>query len=196
MTSNWFLNPESIRSYRRPFPYFIAELALENGVLASVVSWLENHNGWYLVTRDFYEQYELAWSDEQTPLEFSPLLDPTLMEMMCRQMGEIFNVEFSPLVDCTLHRLTRGQRIRIHNDYVQGNETHRLIVHLNREWRDVDGGFFMLFNSQDAVDVERVLRPLHGTVIGFEISENSHHAVSAVFAGERFSIVYSLYART
>ena len=36
--------------------------------------------------------------------------------------------------------------------------------------------------------------PLNGSLVGFEISEKSSHAVSLVLDGERFAIVYSLYA--
>ena len=56
------------------------------------------------------------------------------------------------------------------------------------------GGFLMLFNSWDPADVHRVLMPLAGSVVGFEISEKSNHAVSMVLDGERFAVVYSFYA--
>ena len=52
----------------------------------------------------------------------------------------------------------------------------------------------MLFNSADPGDVHRVLMPLTGSIVGFEISEKSNHAVSVVLDGERFAVVYSLYA--
>ena len=87
-----------------------------------------------------------------------------------------------------------GQRIAIHNDYLIGEETHRLIVQVNRGLKDEDGGFFMLFNSFDASDVHRVLRPIHGSAIGFEISPASHHAVSRLYGEERYTLVYSFYA--
>ena len=52
----------------------------------------------------------------------------------------------------------------------------------------------MLFNSADPGDVHRVLMPLTGSIVGFAISEKSNHAVSVVLDGERFAVVYSLYA--
>ena len=52
----------------------------------------------------------------------------------------------------------------------------------------------MFFNSPDPADVHRVLMPLNRSLVGFEISEKSSHAVSLVLDGERFAIVYSLYA--
>ena len=52
----------------------------------------------------------------------------------------------------------------------------------------------MFFNSPNPMDVQRVLMPLNGSIVGFEISEKSNHAVSLVLGGERYAIVYSLYA--
>ena len=94
----------------------------------------------------------------------------------------------------TAHRLTAGQRIRIHNDYIEKGETHRLIVQLNRGWTPGDGGHLMLFGSGRPEDVRVVLAPLSRQALVFEISHGSHHAVSEVVHGERYSIVYSFHA--
>ena len=99
-------------------------------------------------------------------------------------------------IDCTAHKLVQGQTIRIHNDYIPGEETHRLLLQLNRGWRDAQGGYLMLFNSQDPSDVHRVFLPANDSVVGFAISERSNHAVSTVHGGERFTIVFSFYYDT
>ena len=88
-----------------------------------------------------------------------------------------------------------AKRWRSITDYLVGEETHRLIVQLNRGLRDEDGGFFMLFNSFEPQDVYRILRPVGGSGIGFEIGLNSNHAVSQIHRGERYTLVYSFYAR-
>ena len=75
-----------------------------------------------------------------------------------------------------------------------GGETHRLTVQLNRGLRDEDGGFFMLFNSDDPSDVHRILRPVSASAIGFAIGPDSHHAVSRLHGGTRFTLVYSFHA--
>ncbi|RUX10175.1 2OG-Fe(II) oxygenase, partial [Mesorhizobium sp. M8A.F.Ca.ET.059.01.1.1] len=95
------------------------------------------------------------------------------------------------LVEVTAHRMVVGQTIRIHNDFRPGGETHRILVQLNRGWADDQGGLLMLFGSGDADDVRRVIRPVHGSGLGFSISESSFHAVSTITSGERFTLVYS-----
>ena len=52
----------------------------------------------------------------------------------------------------------------------------------------------MLFNSDDARDVHRILRPAAGSTIGFAIGPASHHAVSRLYGGTRYTLVYSFYA--
>ena len=111
-----------------------------------------------------------------------------------RAIGNHFGKHLGPRVELVAHKLVEGQRIAIHNDFLVGGETHRLTVQLNRGLDDEDGGFFMLFNSFDAADVHRVLRPVSGTGIGFEIGPHSHHAVSRMHGGERYTLVYSFHA--
>jgi hypothetical protein len=59
---------------------------------------------------------------------------------------------------------------------------------------DADGGILMLFNSDDPSDIHRLLRPIHRSGFAFEISSTSNHAVSQVYGGARFSLIYSLRA--
>ena len=68
-----------------------------------------------------------------------------------------------------------------------------MLIQLNRGWDDNQGGILMFFNSQDPADVHRVFPPVHGSVVGFGISEGSNHAVSTIHSGERFTLVFSFY---
>ena len=52
---------------------------------------------------------------------------------------------------------------------------------------------YMLFNSADASDVHRIFPPANDSAVGFAISPKSHHAVSTVHGGERFTLVFSFY---
>ena len=54
----------------------------------------------------------------------------------------------------------------------------------------------MLFNSDNPKDIHRIVRPISGSAIGFEIGENSNHAVSRLHGGERYTLVYSFYSRS
>ena len=171
-----------------------AAAILEQDSISSLLSWFESASSWKLVETDFYEQHELELTgdESQTPLAF--LTNLGFLEEIRREAGKLFSTSFSDQVEWTVHKLLPGQRIRIHNDMLAGGETHRVILHINRGWSLSQGGILMFFNSPDPADVHRVLVPLNGSLVGFEISEKSSHAVSLVVCGERFAIVYSLYA--
>ncbi len=91
-------------------------------------------------------------------------------------------------------KLVNGHTIRLHNDFIPGRETHRLLIQLNRNWQDENGGFLLFFNSSAPEDIHRVIHPVHNSSVGFAISPKSNHAVSTVYNGERYTLVYSFYA--
>ena len=68
-----------------------------------------------------------------------------------------------------------------------------MLVQLNRDWTDDNGGALLFFGSEDAGDVRKGFRPLHDSCVAFEISPKSHHAVTPVVQGERYTLVYSFY---
>lgn len=186
---------EVVESRRTPFRYFLARRCLARDVERALLEWFETAAPWRLVETGFYQQHEFDVLDAALPANAASVAAPDDLAAMRRRVAAIFGVEFDDRVRLAAHRLTRGQRIAIHNDYLAGEETHRLIVQVNRGLRDEDGGLFMLFDSCDPRDVHRIVRPVAGAGIGFEIGERSHHAVSRVHGGERYTLVYSFYAR-
>lgn len=177
-----------------PFSYLLAEACLTPRAERALLDWFETDAPWELVSQDFYDQYEFSLFGAKMPGAAVGLVDPSELEILRRELSGQFATTLGPQVDIVAHKLVAGQRIGIHNDHLPGRETHRLTVQLNRGLTDEDGGFMMLFNSDDASDVHRILRPLSGTALGFAISPASHHAVSRMHAGERFTLVYSFYA--
>ena len=161
----------------------------------ALIEWFETDAPWRLVETDFYQQYEFNMLHMPLPECLAPLISPGNLAALRREMADIFDVAFDDRIMLVAHKLTSGQRIAIHNDHLVGEETHRLTVQLNRGLDDEDGGLIMLFNSFDPADVHRIIRPVTGSGIGFEIGENSHHAVSRLHCGERYTLVYSFHAR-
>ena len=194
MTPAQLIKPASLRVHHEPFPYFTARAALSHSRSVSLLKWLESKADWKVVEAAFYEQHELCWPAGQRPGSVSQVFTPAFFGAIRQEVGGIFHRLFAARIDCTVHKLIPGQRIRIHNDLHSAGETHRVILHLNRGWGISSGGLLMLFNSANPADVHRVLLPLNGSIIGFAISEQSNHAVSLILNGERFAIVYSLYA--
>jgi 2OG-Fe(II) oxygenase superfamily len=109
-------------------------------------------------------------------------------------MTSTFNIALAAKVEIAAHKLVPGQSIRIHNDYLEGAETHRLVIQLNSGWTSANGGLFVMFSSAFAEDIYRVITPLHNSAVGFAILGNSHHAVSTVHSEARYSLICSFQA--
>lgn len=183
----------SLEVFVEPFPYFTADEGLGDVISSASLEWLENEAPWELVVTNFYEQHEFSLLDAPLPPLLTFLTERPFLRDLRVKVERVFGRRLSDRIDCTAHKLVQGQTIRIHNDCIPGQETHRVLVHLNRGWRDDNGGFLMLFNSQDPTDVHRVFLPTNDSVVGFAISERSNHAVSTVHSGERFTLVFSFY---
>ena len=187
-------NDDAVEFVESPFRYFVTRHCLDRDIEHTLLEWLETQAPWALVETDFYEQYEFSMLHTHLPLSLLPLTEPCNLSLLRDAMGALFNLVFTDRVSMLAHKLVPGQRIAIHNDYIDGHETHRLTVHLNRGLHDRDGGMFLLFNSPDPNDIHRILRPIAGSGLGFEIGEGSNHAVSKLHHGERYTLVYSFYA--
>ena len=156
------------------------------------LEWLETEALWTLRVADFYEQWEVHLAVDALPQDLADLATSDTIERLVATMI----MPLSPsrpvaLTEITAHKLLRGQTIRVHNDFLDGEESYRLLVQLNRGWDDEQGGMLMLFSGPNSRDVRRILRPLHGSAFAFEISPASFHAVSTIHAGERYTLVYS-----
>lgn len=178
-----------------PFRYFLARRCLEREIEHVLLDWFETLAPWTLVETDFYEQYEFSMLHTPLPRPLLPLTEHRNLSLLRDAMGAQFKLSFTNRMSMLAHKLVPGQRIAIHNDYIDGHETHRLTVQLNRGLNDGDGGLFLLFNTADPHDIHRILLPTAGSGLCFEISENSNHAVSRLYHGERYTLVFSFYAQ-
>jgi Rps23 Pro-64 3,4-dihydroxylase Tpa1-like proline 4-hydroxylase len=187
------LDLSTVEVFTEPFPYLVSPEAFSADESLEVLAWLETGAPWQLVRADFYEQYEFSIIDAHLPERLAFLWQESFLEDLRERVGSLFRVGLSRRIDLTAHKLVPGQRIRIHNDFVPGQESHRLLIQLNHGWTEEEGGLLLFFNSADPADVHKIFRPAHNSAVGFAITPDSHHAVSAVHGGERFTLVYSFY---
>lgn len=180
--------------FSKPFPYAVAPRLFNTELSNDILDWLETDAPWKLVETDFYEQFEFNFVDADPPGHLSFLQDQMFRDILRGEVQKLFDIRVEERVDATAHKLVGGQRIRIHNDYIPGAETHRVLVQLNRNWKDENGGFLLFFNSPNPSDIHKILRPVHNSAIAFAISPYSHHAVTTIHGSERFTLVYSFYA--
>ena len=175
-----------------PFEHFVGH-GMQPGAYQEWLDWLETDAPWKLTTTDFYEQYEFSLLHVPLTPAVRPLACPSTLTALRRRMSRQFCQSLSERVEVTAHRLVPEQTIRIHNDFIPGGESHRLLLQLNRGWEPAYGGFLMFFSGPEPETVGKVVEPIHGSVQAFAISPRSYHAVSTVHRGERFTVVYSFY---
>ena len=187
------LRLSAVNVFSKPFPYLISPEALNPDVSDAVLKWLETYEAWTLVETDFYEQFEFSLWEVEVPAALSFLLSPGFLTAIKTKLEKLFEITLGDRLDITAHKLIPGQRIRLHNDFIPGAETHRLFIQFNRDWHDKNGGLLVLFNSSAPADIHKVFQPLHNSAFGFAISPASNHAVSKLHAGVRFTLVYSFY---
>jgi Rps23 Pro-64 3,4-dihydroxylase Tpa1-like proline 4-hydroxylase len=179
-----------------PFPHLRTPELVDEELGAAALAWLRDRAPWRLRVEDFYEQHEIGLLDADLPAGVAPIIDTQFLEGIRRGLEDGLPHEASlHLVDVSAHRLTRGQTIRIHNDHIGGEETHRLLLQLNEGWSPDQGGLLMLFSQDRPEALTNVILPKHRSGFGFRISADSHHAVSTIRNGERFTVVYTFRQR-
>lgn len=175
----------------QPFPYFCTPAIFMPEFEQAIRTWLEQAQTWEFTRTDFYEQYEFSLLHLDLPPQLHTLVSPTTISTLEAAMAAKFQAGPLELVGATIHKLTDGQRIGVHNDFIDQAESHRLIIQLNRGWTPDHGGYLMLFNSGSAQDVHQLVVPASNSAFGFEISPASHHAVSTVRDFSRYTLVYT-----
>jgi Rps23 Pro-64 3,4-dihydroxylase Tpa1-like proline 4-hydroxylase len=185
----------SVERFSTPFDYFVTREALRDDLSLKLLAWFETEATWKLVETDFYEQYEFSLWDVELPAPLLILREPTFLKQLQAKLENLFGAELGNNVDVAAHKLVSGQRIRIHNDFIEGEKTYRLLIQLNRGCKDESGGLLLLFNSSAPADIHKAFRPIHNSAIGFVVSPTSNHAVSLIHGGERYTLVYSFYGK-
>lgn len=178
-----------------PCAHLYSRSAFQNDIALDVIEWFKNKAPWKYVETDFYQQYEFNLMNVALPGELSFLISDVTIQSVQKIMMNAFKVPHMDIAEISAHKLVDGHSIRIHNDYIEGAETHRLIIQFNSGWHEENGGLFIFFNSSNPDDICKVVKPLSNSAIGFAISEKSNHAVSKVYDLERYSLVYSFRER-
>lgn len=181
-------------SRSQPFRCFIVPQAVSTELEQALLAWFESAAPWRLAVMDFYEQYELDVREANVPTDLKALFSENSLDELRRNVGTLLGASLKPQIEITAHKLSRSQRIRIHNDARPEGETHRFLIQLNRGWDEANGGMLMLFRGPDVEMLDEVIAPASRSAFGFEISAASYHAVSQVYQGDRYTLVFSFYA--
>ncbi|WP_310460335.1 cyclophane-containing peptide 2OG-Fe(II) oxygenase YhhC [Sphaerotilus sp.] len=185
--------PSTLRA--DPFPHVCTTQAFNFADSLKILSWLEKDAPWKLKLAEFYEQYEFSFNQLELPCDIGSIFNNGSLINLREKLERTFKTNLSNRIDITAHKLVKGQRIRIHNDFIPNEETHRVLIQLNRAWSSENGGILMMFGSRNAEDLRNIYNPAHNTSIAFEISPISYHAVSPINFGDRYTLVLSFYGK-
>lgn len=191
MPNTEYLDLSSAISQDIPFPHFSSTSVLKHNLEAKIYEWFQNTADWHLVETDFYEQYEFSLLNVTLPEDVACLVEKSFLDTIEHQFTQSFKVAGFELVDVVAHKLVNSQHIGVHNDFINGEETHRMVLHINPHWLEEHGGYLLLFNSVDSKDMAKVVSPVNNSAFGFEISRKSHHAVSKIYDFTRYTIIYT-----
>jgi len=191
MDSRQGLLLEHIDFKKSPFPHFSTDVALDIQLANRLLSWLIGCDFWSYTETSFYTQYEFSLLQVDLPEVLHPLRNPVFISKLAGTFEKFFGARNLELVGITAHRLEDGYKMGVHNDFIGEEETHRLVIQLNKGWDENNGGYLMLFSSKNPDDISSLIMPIHNTAVAFEISRNSYHAVSTVHKFNRYTLVYT-----
>lgn len=191
MNKSDIIDLSEVQTEIKPFPHFYSPKILKNGLESQLYEWFENTDLWHFTQTDFYEQFEFDFFNAELPLELRSLVEEDTLKIFKNKIQNELKVSSLELVGVAAHKLVDTHRIGIHNDFIDNEETHRLVIIINPNWEEKKGGVLMLFNSADVSDLNKLVNPIDNSAFAFEISPNSYHAVSRIYDSTRYSIIYT-----
>lgn len=178
-----------------PFPHVLLKEFFDRETAGALLRWFATDAEWKLQESHFYLQYACANLYAGMPPQCRAALGPDALDAVRCYMERQFDVRITPTrVYVSAHKLLPGQGIGIHSDQPSGGtETHRFIVHINAGFEDAYGGHLILFRRKDMSEIAQIVRPIHNSAVGFELSAGSFHAVNDVMGGVRYSLIFSFW---
>lgn len=171
-----------------PFPHILWSNFLPPLIADQALSWLETVHIWKREESNLHLYDSFNLSDIHIPGAVGSVVSAYFLGHMRRSLEETLQVRLSSVVRVQVHRLLLGYRIGVHTD-AQAREV-RVVVTLCRSYPVLSGGELILFALPDECQKRRAYPPLHNQAIGFKTGAATPHAVSQVYDGTRFSLIY------
>jgi Rps23 Pro-64 3,4-dihydroxylase Tpa1-like proline 4-hydroxylase len=179
-----------------PFVHFFKQDFVDPELANEILEWFRKCNLWKpRKVKDFYEVADFDFGKATVPAKFDFLKSPSLVKSLVA-FAKKSCPQVNGKVDITAHRMTNGEKIKIHTDHGDLDQHFRIIIQFNKDWEISNGGLIMLFDSDSPSleqETNRIYIPENGSAWGFEISERSFHAVSPIRNNIRYSLVYTFY---
>ena len=181
-----------MRLVHSPFPHAVSTAFFDSADAEELMEWFEHDAPWRYRREDFYTQHEFGFHESTLPPVAERVGGSRFVRSLREQIERTFHVRLRDSVDVTAHRLGPSDAIGLHNDFVPGGETHRVIAQLNRGWPREAGGDLLLYNA--AEEPEARYAPASNTAVTLALAPDSLHSVTPVMASGRYTLVYSFSA--
>jgi hypothetical protein len=185
------------RAEQCPFPHLAIPDFIEEAPAERLLSWFEDGAPWERQKGSFFDVYDFDFCKPAVPRAVEAFRSEVTLQALGEHMAMWFQVDLGPVVDIQAHRLPQGGFIDPHTDYSEREQTHRLILQVNRRLDRSAGGYLVFFADTDSLKMDQgdvVFASLHRSAVAFEIGEAAYHAVTEVRAGERYTLIYSFHA--
>lgn len=176
-----------------PFPHFVAPAFYTDAFAATLLAWLERTTAWQLKETLLFEQYQLGFADFRDEASIAGLWHGAVLARLRDAVAATFGVALSDRINISAHKLVPGQFGSIHTDNVP-EESHRLVVQLNRGRPAGSGGHLVFLSGPKPADLHTTFRQASNSAIGFRLGADSHHAITPVHSGTRFTVIYTFLA--
>jgi len=173
-----------------PYAHIVSPRFYTETFAETLLDWLESQQDWHLREGILFEQYELGFSRFTHCKEIEGLWDGAVLARLRDGVTSAMGTPVSGRINIHAHKLVPGQFTNIHTDMIP-EETHRLVVQLNRGRADDSGGNLMLLTGPRPADISVVFKQDSNSAIGFKLGAESFHAVGRVKADTRFTVIYT-----
>ena len=176
-----------------PYAHIVSLQFYTETFAETLLGWLESQQDWHLREGILFEQYELGFSRFTHCKEIEGLWDGAVLARLRDAVTRAIGTPVSGRINIHAHKLVPGQFTNIHTD-MNPEETHRLVVQLNRGRAVDSGGNLMLLTGARPADMSVVFKQNSNSAVGFKLGAESFHAVGRVKEGTRFTVIYTFLA--
>lgn len=182
--------------HQTPFPHFATDTFLPAELADEILEWLEATNSWVRKEEPgFYRCSGFRVSVESVPPCARFLFDAPFCALLGIELARLFGLRLDGRFQIGAQLLNDGDEMLVHTDFGPDRQAVRAIVHFNRGWSVERGGLFVVLDSATDPRESQVYAPVHNSLFAFPISQRSHHGVTLVRSGSRYSLAFSTMTR-
>lgn len=171
-----------------PYPHIQMGPVLDADDAEEVLCWLQRCNSWRREVRTFARYDAIFLTPTVVPDEAKPAVSRSLLGELRNTLQSRLGVNLESFALIEAHRSQQHDYIGLHTDE-SVNEV-RLALNLNSYWNASNGGLLSLQDRPLLPRYRVAYCPLHNSAVAFRTTTASHHEISLVKKGVRYTLLY------